>query len=174
MRIEWNHHGSSRGIAPGERADLLIDFSQSAGQILHLRTGAPNILEFRVAPKPSLPSSLIPLPLSLRPLPRTPESQATHTRRITLNEYQDGVQNSMLMLLNRQRWHEPVSERPKLNSTEIWEFVNQTEDVHPMHLHLVRFQILDRRPFDTFAFLMKKEMRFTGPPEPPAPKRARL
>ncbi len=38
-----------------------------------------------------------------------------------------------------------------------------------MHLHLVRFQILDRRPFDTFAFLMKKEMRFTGPAEPPAP-----
>ena len=156
-------------IAPGERADLLIDFTQSAGQTLHLRTGALDILEFRVAPKPSLPSSRIPLPSLFRPLPRTPESAATLTRRITLNEYQDGAQNSMLMLLNRRHWHEPVTERPKLNSTEIWEFVNQTEDVHPMHLHLVRFQILDRRPFDTFAFLMKKEMRFTGPPDPPAP-----
>ena len=46
------------------------------------------------------------------------------------------------MLLNRKHWHEPTTEFPKLNSTEIWEFVNLTEDTHPMHRHLVRFQIL--------------------------------
>jgi len=69
----------------------------------------------------------------------------------------------MVMLLNRKHWHEPVTERPQLNTTEIWEFVNQTQDTHPMHLHLVRFQVLDRRPFDPFAFMMRREMIYTGP-----------
>ena len=101
---------------------------------------------------------------------RTPSGVLRHNRRrtITLNEYQDGVGNSMEMLLNRKRWHEPVTERPRLNTIEIWEFVNLTEDVHPMHLHLVRFQILDRRVFDTFAYLMYKQLKFTAAAEPPA------
>ncbi|ADW67255.1 multicopper oxidase family protein [Granulicella tundricola] len=154
-------------IAPGERADLLIDFSKHAGEKIHLRTGALDILEFRVAARTGAPVAS--LPNNIRSIPRTPETAATVTRTITLNEYQDKAQNSMLMLLNRKHWHEPVTERPRLNSTEIWEFVNQTEDTHPMHLHLVRFQILDRRPFDTFQYLMQKEMRFQGPAEAPAP-----
>jgi len=74
----------------------------------------------------------------------------------------------MVMLLNRKHWHEPVTETPKLNSTEIWEFVNLTEDTHPMHMHLVRFQILDRRSFDTFDYLMYKKLRFTAAATPPA------
>ena len=114
-------------------------------------------------------ASAVSIPQTLRPIPRIPESAATITRTITLNEYQDKVGNSMVMLLNRKHWHEPVTETPKLNSTEIWEFVNLTEDTHPMHLHLVRFQILDRRPFDTFDYLMHKKLRFTAPPPRPSP-----
>jgi spore coat protein A len=75
----------------------------------------------------------------------------------------------MIMLLNNKRWHEPVTETPKLNSTEIWEFVNQTEDTHPMHLHLVRFQILDRRTFDEFEYMANKKLRFISPITPPEP-----
>jgi spore coat protein A len=37
-----------------------------------------------------------------------------------------------------------------------------------MHLHLVRFQILDRRTFDVFANLTRREMKFTGAVLPPA------
>ena len=76
----------------------------------------------------------------------------------------------MMMLLNRKRWHDPTTEKPRLDTTEIWEFVNTTEDTHPMHLHLVRFQILDRRTFDTSDYFLKKEqIRFLAPAEPPAP-----
>jgi spore coat protein A, manganese oxidase len=155
-------------LAPAERADVLIDFSRSAGETLHLRTGAFDILEFRVA-KQSTSTPSISIPKNLRTIARIPESAATGTRTITLNEYQDGVGNPMIMLLNRKRWHEPTSEFPKLNSTEIWEFVNQTEDTHPMHIHLVRFQILDRHTFDTFEYMAHKNLRFSGPAEAPAP-----
>ena len=37
-----------------------------------------------------------------------------------------------------------------------------TEDVHPIHLHLVRFQILDRRPFDKLHYLMTGDLRYIG------------
>ena len=155
-------------IAPAERADLLIDFSQHAGKRLHLVNNAFEILELRVAVKPS---SVVPatLPKALRTIERTSESSSVLTRTITLNEYQDKIGNSMLMLLNRKHWHEPVTETPKLNSTEIWEFINLTEDVHPMHLHLVRFQVLDRRAFDTFAYLMHKQLKFSSPVIPADP-----
>ncbi|MDR3736104.1 MAG: multicopper oxidase domain-containing protein [Acidobacteriaceae bacterium] len=156
-------------LAPGERADILLDLSALAGERVHLRNGALDILEFRVAGPAKHSTIAARIPKTLRPVERMPESAAIATRRITLNEYQDDHGRSMVMLLNRQHWHEPVTERPRLNTTEIWEFVNQTQDTHPMHLHLVRFQVLDRRPFDPFAFMMRREMIYTGPAvTPPA------
>jgi spore coat protein A, manganese oxidase len=156
-------------LAPAERADVLIDFSHSAGQILHLRTGAFDILELRVA-KQSASQPSISIPETLRPIQRTPESTAVKTRTITLHEYKDKYGMSMVMLLNRKHWHEPTTEFPKLDSTEIWEFVNLTEDTHPMHLHLVRFQILDRRAFDPDEYLRTRKFRFTAPAVPPNPQ----
>lgn len=44
-------------------------------------------------------------------------------------------------------WHEPATENPALGDTEIWEIFNATGDAHPMHLHQVNFQVLDRREF---------------------------
>jgi spore coat protein A, manganese oxidase len=170
-------------IAPAERADLLIDFSHAAGQNLHLINGAVEILQFRVAQAAGRPASLpqpsrrqqhevsnaTSIPPTLRTIDRIPESAAIITRTITLNEYLDKIGNSMLMLLNRKRWHEPVTETPKLNTTEIWEFVNLTEDTHPMHLHLVGFQVLDRRTFDVFAYRNNKGLRYLAPAIPPQP-----
>ena len=73
----------------------------------------------------------------------------------------------MGMLLNNTPWHAPVTEKPVLGTTEIWELVNLTDDSHPIHLHLVRLQILDRRRFDAFEFQAKGTLRFTGPARPP-------
>lgn len=44
-------------------------------------------------------------------------------------------------------WHSPITENPELDSTEIWEIYNATGDAHPMHVHLVHFDILDRAPY---------------------------
>ena len=78
----------------------------------------------------------------------------------------------MLMLLGGAHWDMPVTENPALDTVEIWSFINLTEDVHPIHLHLVRFQILDRRPFDSFNYFVTGELRYTAGPLPPDPGEA--
>ena len=90
------------------------------------------------------------------------ESDVVLTRRLTLDEQLNMVAESTGMLLNRTPWHDPVTEKPVLNTTEIWEFVNLTEDTHPIHLHLVKFQILDRRRFDGFEYLNTGKLRYVG------------
>ena len=44
-------------------------------------------------------------------------------------------------------WHSPTTENPAVGDTEIWEIHNATGDAHPVHLHLVHFDVLDRREF---------------------------
>jgi FtsP/CotA-like multicopper oxidase with cupredoxin domain len=44
-------------------------------------------------------------------------------------------------------WHMPTTENPVQDATEIWEIYNATGDAHPVHLHLVNFEILDRQEF---------------------------
>jgi len=44
-------------------------------------------------------------------------------------------------------WHSPTTENPGLGDTEIWEIYNATGDAHPIHLHLVNFEILEREGY---------------------------
>jgi FtsP/CotA-like multicopper oxidase with cupredoxin domain len=41
--------------------------------------------------------------------------------------------------------HVNVTENPRLGDAEEWQIYNFTVDAHPMHLHLVRFQVVGRR-----------------------------
>jgi len=109
-------------------------------------------------------------PLSLRPIARIPEHEAVRTRQLTLTgppDADDPTTMAQPMLLNNSRWHDPVTENPTLGTVEIWSFVNLTDDSHPIHLHLVRFQILDRRPFDLFTYLNDGKLRYTAAAIPP-------
>ena len=45
-------------------------------------------------------------------------------------------------------------EEPKAGTTETWQFINTTGDAHPMHMHLVIFQVVDRQTIDTAAYLL--------------------
>lgn len=47
-----------------------------------------------------------------------------------------------------QMWKQPITELPVLNATEIWEFYNMTVDGHPIHMHLVAYEIIDRQLID--------------------------
>lgn len=154
-------------IAAAERADLIIDFAGRQDSRLVLRDEVVNVMEFRVARGKVHDSSR--LPHALRPVPRIPEANAIRTRTFTLNEYTDGTGATILVLLNATYWHQPITEKPIINTTEIWNLVNLTDDVHPIHLHLVRFQVLDRRPIEPFAYLHGGKLHYLGPALPPDP-----
>ncbi len=154
-------------LAPAERADVIVDFSAARGQDVVVAHQVYPILQIRVSGgRPAHPWKR---PARLRPVEAISPAAAVKTRTLTLNEYQDPKTHAMLMLLNGTRWREPVTERPALGSVEIWNLVNLTEDSHPIHLHLVRFQILDRQPFDADEYLTTGAMSFTGPPVAPSP-----
>ena len=44
-------------------------------------------------------------------------------------------------------WHSPITENPGLGDTEEWEIYNATGDAHPVHVHLVHFEVLNRQAF---------------------------
>ncbi|MBV9186300.1 MAG: multicopper oxidase domain-containing protein [Acidobacteria bacterium] len=52
------------------------------------------------------------------------------------------------------------SEMPTEGNTEVWEIVNLTADAHPIHLHLVQFQILNREGFNTLDYITQYEKSF--------------
>src|SRR5579862_2504471 len=176
-KLQFHQIGSDQGLlsspvqlkyvqlAPGERADLIVDFSSARGSHIQLESDPFVLMQFRVGSQPGDdPSSL---PASLRTVTRLAEKSAILTRRLTLDENLNMVAESMGMLLNKTPWHAPITEKPALHSTEIWEFVNLTEDTHPIHLHMVRFQLLDRCRFDAFDYTNNNTLRYVSEPMPP-------
>ncbi len=157
-------------LAPAERADLVIDFQDHHGARVILKSDAFVVMQFRVSSaKVNETSSL---PSALRSVPKIPESQAVQTRLLTLDEYVNKTGNPAMLLLNATHWKAPITEKPVLGSTEIWTLINPTNDTHPIHLHLVRFQILDRQTYEPWLFQTKRQLHFMGPPEPPDPNEA--
>jgi spore coat protein A len=178
-QMEFQQIGSDQGLlgapvsmkrltlAPGERADLIVDFSRDRGENIVLKSETFSALQFRVSGSTTV--AVAPLSVALRPVARTPETEAGKTRELLLEETDDGADNPLYMLLDRRRWKDPVTENPALDTTEIWSLVNGTDDSHPIHLHLVRFQVLDRRPFYVGEYLRKRQLRFTGEAVKPDP-----
>lgn len=154
-------------VAPGERVDLVIDFAENAGERIVLNNDAFQMMQFRVARGKAIDTSS--LPSTLRTVARTPESSAIRTRRIPIIENKLKNGDSMMMLLNGMHWDMPVTENPTLDSTEIWELLNTTEDSHPIHLHLVRFQLLDRRNFNELNYYRNRQLSYVSDPQPPDP-----
>ena len=153
-------------LAPAERADIVIDFSRYAGQHVELASDTLQVMQFRVAATGAPDNSA--LPKTLRSVERIQESTAVKTRLLTLDEHLNLADQSMDMMLNNTPWHMPITEKPVIDTTEIWQLVNLTEDTHPIHLHMVRFQILDRQSFANFDYLSYEKLRFTCPVMPPA------
>jgi spore coat protein A len=145
-------------ISPGERAEILVDFSQLPPGTKLIMTNDANapfpggdppdpgttgqIMQFTVLDTPVVLPRPLPEVLNvLVPLKR-------YNKKRTLTLFEVGGPNGPLeVLLNGQRWNAPVSELPLVGATEDWLIVNLTMDAHPIHLHLVQFRLVSRQDF---------------------------
>ena len=157
-------------IAPGERADLVVDFSGHRGEEIVLTSDSLAIMQFRVGRAAVTDTSS--LPPSLRPVSRISEDSSVKNRILTLGEKDQMTGLAQMMLLNNAHWDMPITEDPKLDSVEIWSLLNFTDDSHPIHLHGVRLQILDRRSFEPELYYHGGKIQYIGPVQPPAPNEA--
>ncbi len=209
-------------MQPGERYEVIIDFSGFAGQNLILKnTGrtpypkgaAPTgttlgqIMQFRIGPGPVAdasynPASGAPLRTGSQTIVRLANPAtgtlaagvpAQKTRQLTLNEVM-GMPSTALdpvtgvltnypggpleILVNNTRFDgtnrsdfTPVtvngvtayfSELPSEGDTEVWEIVNTTADAHPIHLHLVQFQLINRQNYNTNNYATAYAKAFPG------------
>jgi spore coat protein A, manganese oxidase len=166
-------------LSPAERFDIVIDFSEHKGANLALTNNAPapyarggqiiptDVMLFKVTKPLSSPDTST-IPETLVPFVPYDPALAVRERVLSVVESDrpsDGY--TMIGLLDKKHWDDPISEDPKAGSTEIWSFANTTGDVHPMHLHLVQFQVLNRQSFDIQAYLQTGKLTFTGHPMPP-------
>jgi len=138
-------------IAPAERFDLVIDFAQfktgSSVRLLNTlasgRTG--EIMRFDVT-KSAPDDSAIPAKLSDIPIPSGDRALITRDFDFSFSRL------SREWLINGKPFDPArMDAQPKLNATEIWRI--QSDFSHPVHLHLVHFQILEHGgrpgPFDS-------------------------
>jgi bilirubin oxidase len=115
------------------------------------------VLKFVVRPATTADLTVPPAQLVLPPL--IPVGAPTHTRQVSLNEVDSAVlagvgpTAALLGTLDadgepvHRAWSDPITENPALGATEIWEVHNFTEDAHPIHIHEVQFQVVDRQGF---------------------------
>ena len=121
------------------------------------------IMQFRVVPAvgpdPSTP------PENLVAVAEAPLPPATVTRKLALIEKmgegvdtgENPVEGPIEALLGRvvgtlgvdaeaveDLWMDAVTENPAVGTTEVWEFYNTTGDAHPMHVHEVAFEVVNR------------------------------
>lgn len=166
-------------LAPGERFDLILDFADHKGARIAMLNDAPapysrggevipsQVMLFKVT-KPLSGKDTSSLPDTLAQMPPLNPAEAVRERVLALTEIvrpSDGY--TVMSMLGQKHWFDPVSEDPMANSMEIWSFANTTGDVHPIHIHLVRFQVLNRQPFDTRTYLQTGQLVFTGIPMAP-------
>ncbi len=101
-------------------------------------------MQFRVTHPLSSGGKVFSMPPYLRSAELN-EADAVTTRDFILVEQMDPQGKSLGVRINGKGYDEPITENVKLDSVEKWRFINTTDDAHPMHLHLVQFQILERQ-----------------------------
>jgi spore coat protein A, manganese oxidase len=169
-------------IAPGERLDTIIDFRGREGRRLMLVNNGPApypsggapvpglVIQFHVSRPLRREVDTRRIPDTLVRVPRLQEAEAVKTRTFRLVEIMASNGQRHRVLLDGKRFMDPISEDPRNGSVEIWEFVNTTKDAHPIHLHTVHFQLLNRHRFDTRRQQQTSEVVLIGKPMPPPPE----
>ncbi|GAA3996601.1 multicopper oxidase family protein [Streptomyces marokkonensis] len=148
--LEEPFETASLALSPGERADIVVDFSRyAAGTTLVLNNARPlrpddpvdqltKVLQFRVAG----PVANSTLPATLRTLP--PLGSATVNRSFELSMDETGVTQDAY-INGRPYDMDRVDTEIEYGATEIWTVRNaSTRLPHNFHLHLVQFRVLER------------------------------
>jgi FtsP/CotA-like multicopper oxidase with cupredoxin domain len=166
--------GATVLIAPAERADIIVDFGSAAGTSFRLLNVGPDepfgggeigvdfdpadpgstgqVMEFRVSgpvADPTTPPQFLQLPAI------TPLDPEGNTQYVSLNEeVYEPADVPFAALLGRfdpgtgepssLMWSDQITENPAVGETEVWEMRNFTEDAHPIHIHLVQFEVVGR------------------------------
>jgi spore coat protein A, manganese oxidase len=136
------------------------------------------VMKFKVVPLGSVDTSVPPNQLTLPEF--TPLGKPSVIRKVSLNEEDSAVlkdvgpRAALLGTLNADGtgkplgWMAPITEHPALGATEVWEIYNFTADAHPIHIHEVQFQVVNRQALVTDAEGMTAPpARLVGDPLPP-------
>lgn len=165
-------------LSPAERADLVINFAGYApGTQILLENSAPapfpngdemhpqvtDVMKFIVQSQSGVVWNP---PGTLQTIEHLAEEDATVERDFMLEKMPDDCTGGMWMI-NGMHWDD-ITEYPELGATEIWRFINRSAISHPMHLHLVMFQMLDRQAFT----VVGDSVVANGPRIPPDPTQA--
>ncbi len=153
-------------IGPSQRADVVVDFSDYAGETLLLHNGAPSL--YRGSREDSDETKPLPeimlvdvtdsttvegpgtVPDRLTEVPDLSTETVDQHRHLWLSMQSDEYGRPKHLLGNQEQvmgyaLDDPITEEPELGTTEIWSIANNTAMSHPMHLHLVHFQVLGRQ-----------------------------
>jgi spore coat protein A len=153
-------------FAPGQRVDILFDFSEfepGTTIILKNTAGSPypgddipadpattgQIIQFTVTDNEGYAAEDLPSPLNPMSMPTIiSPSEADEVRMLPYFEEMSAASEPLGVFLTGQKWAAPITEDPTVGSTEYWYLINPTGDAHPIHLHLVQFQLVARAPID--------------------------
>jgi FtsP/CotA-like multicopper oxidase with cupredoxin domain len=181
-----------------ERADVIVDFTNvPVGNYILGNVGPDEpfpeesgefesadpdttgqVMQFRVVPARAADSTTPPMFLVLPAI--TPLPAPVTTRPLALleqmSEVWDGPAAAMLGNVAagsaaHKMWADPVSENPAVGTTEVWEFYNFTADAHPMHIHEVVFEVVNRQvvTFEENEMGHIKDIQLTGSTRGPEP-----
>jgi FtsP/CotA-like multicopper oxidase with cupredoxin domain len=134
------------GGIPG--VDFPVADPASTGQVMQFRVVPA------VAPDPTTPPQFMVLPAivplvggSVRPVALLEEMSMDFddAPAETLLGTVAGDPNLAPGVWTKRMWAEDITENPLVGATEVWEFYNATADAHPMHIHEVLFQVVDRQ-----------------------------
>lgn len=152
-------------LGSGQRADIVVDFADYAGETLLLHNDAPAMFggETGDGDDEPLPEVMLVdvggsdvdddsrIPGTLTEIPEIGVESVDNERYLTLAQNVDEYGRDLYLLGTEEEqsgleMDDPVTEEPVVGDTEIWSFANLTGMSHPMHLHLVHFQVLGRQP----------------------------
>ena len=137
---------SSFELSPGERAELVVDFSSLTGTSIELidsNNGNIGLLSFQVAS--TLTASTTTVPASLANITSLTASSATFTRSFVLTMQGPGMGGTPKFFINNASMDMSRTDfTMNRGVVEVWQIQNDTDMTHNFHVHATHFQILER------------------------------